>query len=99
LGVTGFWRIWIHWYAALTRPLCQLLKDAQWGSQSLLEWDPENTKLSRPSNSPGIELAYPRLFSTICLWKKGGSRRSTNPAPRAQSTASGIFGQGTKQCG
>jgi hypothetical protein len=42
LGVTGFCRIWIPRYAALARPLYHLLKDAQRGSQSLLEWDPEN---------------------------------------------------------
>jgi hypothetical protein len=49
LGVTRFWRIWIPRYA--DRPIYQLLKDAQRNSQSLLEWDPENTKHFRPSNS------------------------------------------------
>jgi hypothetical protein len=44
LGVTGFCRIWIPRFAALARPLYQLLKDAQRSSQSLLEWDPKNTK-------------------------------------------------------
>jgi hypothetical protein len=37
LGVTGFCRFWIPRYAALARPLYQLLKDAQRGSQSLLD--------------------------------------------------------------
>jgi hypothetical protein len=44
LGVTGFCRIWIPKYAALARSLYHLLKDAQQGSQFLLEWEPQNIK-------------------------------------------------------
>jgi hypothetical protein len=71
LGVIGFCRIWFPKYAALARPLYQLLKDAHPSSQSLLEWDPENKGFSSlqsgTPNCPIIELAYPRPLSTVCL--------------------------------
>jgi hypothetical protein len=71
LGVTGFCRIWILRYAALTRPLHQLLKDAQQGSQSLLNGTLRTQKLFRPSNwhpnSPRNELAHQRPLPAICL--------------------------------
>jgi hypothetical protein len=76
LGVTGFCRIWIHRYAALARSLYQFLKDAQWGSQSLLEWDPENTKAFQVlklslQTAPALSLPTKNHFQ-LYAYAKGG---------------------------
>jgi hypothetical protein len=80
LGVTGFCRIWNPKYAALARPLYQLLKDAQRGSQSLLEWDPENTKDFQAlklsfQTAPALSLPTQDCFQ-LYVYEKGGIANS-----------------------
>jgi hypothetical protein len=71
LGVTGFCRIWILGYRALARPLYQFLKDAQWYSQPLLEWDPESVKtfqtLKWLLQMPSTEPAHRKPLPVLCL--------------------------------
>jgi hypothetical protein len=103
LGATGFCRIWTPRYAALARPLYKLLKDAQWGSQSLLEWDPENIKAFQAlkwSLQTALALSLPTQDCfQLYVYKKGWGRpRGTNLALRAHSATIGIFEQRTRQC-
>jgi hypothetical protein len=39
LGVTGYCRIWILGYADLSRPLYQILQEAQKDPQLFIKWD------------------------------------------------------------
>jgi hypothetical protein len=44
LGLTGYCRIWILGYAALARPLYQILKRAQKAPQPFIKWDDKSKK-------------------------------------------------------
>jgi hypothetical protein len=100
LGVTGYCSIGIPRFAALARSLYQLLKDDQCGSQSLLEWNPENSKTfqtlkSSLQTAPAVALPIQNCFQ-LYVYEKW---REALGALKAHSTTSGIVEQRIRQYG